>query len=62
MDEKIIEEISNIMSSEIRLLYFKSKRDCLTRGLAAARLQFPEKEIAARICDEYSLTRYYIIE
>jgi len=63
MDEKIVEEISNVGASEIRLLTSKQKGS-FNQRLAAAKLQYPEKQIEAKIypnkfkCHD----RYYFID
>ncbi|OGQ11934.1 MAG: hypothetical protein A2026_07670 [Deltaproteobacteria bacterium RBG_19FT_COMBO_46_12] len=60
MDEKIVEEISNVGASEIRLLTSKQK-GLFSQRLAAAKLQFPEKKIEAKIYDKCH-DRYYFID
>lgn len=60
MDEKIVEEISNILTSEVRLLTMKTKA-LFKQRLVAAKKQFPEKTIEAKISDK-SHDRYYIID
>lgn len=60
MDERIIEEISNIPASDIRLLTAHPK-ELFKPRLSAAKRQFPEKTIEAKL---FSLChdRFYIID
>jgi len=60
MDEKIVEEISNIRALEIRLLTAQQK-GLFRQRLTAAKAQFPEREIEAKVFDTYH-DRYYIID
>ena len=60
MDEKIVEEISNILASEIRFLTMQTKA-LFRQRLAAAKKQFPEKTIEAKISDKCH-DRYFIID
>lgn len=60
MDEKIIEEISNILASEVRLLTMHPK-GLFKQRLVAAKEQFPEKTIEAKTYDKIH-DRYFIID
>lgn len=60
MDEKIVEEISNIQALEIRLLTTQPKGPFKQR-LIAAKKQFPEKKIEVKVCDKCH-DRFYIID
>lgn len=60
MDEKIVEELTEIIASEIRLLTNKRKGLFLQR-LSALKKQFPTKLIEAR-CSDKSHDRFYIID
>lgn len=60
MDEKIVEELTEIIASEIRLLTNKRKGLFLQR-LSALKKQFPMKVIEAR-CSDKSHDRFYIID
>jgi hypothetical protein len=60
MDEKIVEEISNIQTLEIRLLTTQPK-GLFKQRLAAAKKQFPERKIGAKIYDKCH-DRFYIID
>jgi len=59
MDEKIVEEISSIQALEIRLLTTQPK-GLFKQRLAAAKEQFPERKIEAKIYDKCH-DRFYII-
>jgi hypothetical protein len=62
MDEKIVEEISNVAASEIRLLTSKQKGS-FNQRLAAAKLQYPEKQIEAKIYPKFKChDRYFFID
>jgi hypothetical protein len=60
MDEKIIEELTQVNAQEIRLLTTKQK-GIFRQRLEAARKQFPSKRIEARESDKFH-DRYYIID
>jgi len=60
MDEKIVEEISNIQAPEIKLITAQPK-GLFKQRLAAAKDQFPEREIEAKVYDVCH-DRYYIID
>jgi len=60
MNEKIVEELSNVPATEMKLLTLKIK-GLFKQRLVAAKLQFPEKTIEAKISDK-SHDRYYIID
>jgi hypothetical protein len=60
MDEKIIEEITEVNVQEIRLLTSKQK-GIFHQRLDAARKQFPSKHIEVRESDKFH-DRYYIID
>jgi hypothetical protein len=60
MDEKIIEELTEVSALEIKLLT-KQAKSLFKQRLAAAKQQFPRKIIEARKCDKFH-DRYYIID
>jgi hypothetical protein len=60
MDEKIVEELTEVSALEIKLLTQKTK-GLFNQRLIAAKAQFPSKEIEARLSDK-SHDRFYIID